>query len=74
MPDDDDNDDLDAMTADQLRALKQEVLLRIEEDGALSSASNSMAAEDIRQLDELLEDIEVRLAELDEADPGSDQS
>ena len=74
MPGDNDTDDLDKMTPDQLRALKQEVLLRIEEDGSLSSSSNRMAAEDIRQLDELLNDIEVRLAEITEAGPESAQT
>jgi len=63
MPDDD--DDLDKMSADELRKLKQDVLLRIEEDGSLDSSTNSLASGDIRQLDELLADIEERLADLD---------
>ena len=67
MPDDD--DDLDKMSADELRKLKQDVLLRIEEDGSLDSATNPLAAEDIQKLDELLNDIEVRLADLDNPPP-----
>ena len=67
MPDDD--DDLDKMSADELRKLKQDVLLRIEEDGALDSSTNPLAAEDIQKLDELLSDIEVRLADLDNPPP-----
>jgi len=63
MPDDD--DDLDKMSADELRKLKQDVLLRIEEDGSLDSSTNPLAAEDIQKLDELLNDIEERLADLD---------
>ena len=63
MPNDD--DDLDKMSADELRKLKQDVLLRIEEDGSLDSSTNPLAAEDIQKLDELLNDIEVRLADRD---------
>ena len=64
-----DDDDLDKMSADELRKLKQDVLLRIEEDGALDSSTNPLAAEDIQKLDELLNDIEVRLADLDNPPP-----
>jgi hypothetical protein len=67
----DDADDLDKMSADELRKLKQDVLLRIEEDGSLDSSTNPLAAEDIQKLDELLNDIEMRLADLDSAAPGS---
>jgi hypothetical protein len=67
----DDSDDLDKMSADELRKLKGEVLLRIEEEGAFSSSTNSLAAEDIQKLDELLNDIEVRLADLDNPPPPS---
>ncbi len=66
----DDSDDLDKMSADELRKLKQDVLLRIEEDGSLDSSTNPLAAEDIQKLDELLKDIEERLADLDSAGPG----
>jgi len=64
-----DDDDLDTMSAGELRKLKQDVLLRIEEDGALDSSTNPLAAEDIQKLDELLSDIEVRLADLDNPPP-----
>jgi hypothetical protein len=72
MPDDD--DDLDKMSADELRKLKQDVLLRIEEDGALDSSTNPLAAEDIQKLDELLNDIEVRLADIDNPPPNSSRT
>jgi len=67
----DNADDLDKMSADELRKLKQDVLLRIEEDGSLDSSTNPLAAEDIQKLDELLNDIEVRLADLDNPGPNS---
>ena len=67
----DNADDLDTMSADELRKLKQDVLLRIEEDGSLDSSTNPLAAEDIQKLDELLNDIEVRLADLDNPGPNS---
>jgi hypothetical protein len=63
MPDDD--DDLDKMSGDELRKLREEVLLRIEEEGALDSSTNPAAEDDISKLDELLNDIEERLADLD---------
>ena len=67
----DDEDDLDKMSADELRKLKQDVLLRIEEDGSLDSSTNPLAAEDIQKLDELLNDIEERLADLDSGSAGN---
>jgi hypothetical protein len=67
----DDNDDLDKMSAEGLRKLKEDVLLRIEDEGSLSSSTNPLAAEDIQKLDELLNDIEVRLADLDNPPPNS---
>jgi hypothetical protein len=60
MPDDD--EDLDQMSPDQLRALRDELLIRIETVGSQDAALNPDGAEQIRTLDVLLQEIENRLS------------
>jgi hypothetical protein len=60
MPDDD--EDLDQMSPERLRALQQEVLLRIEEIGSRDGAVDPDVAKEIETLDELLKEIEDRLS------------
>jgi hypothetical protein len=60
-----DDDDLDKMSPEQLRDLKQEVLLRIETVGSQSADLNPGGAEEIRKLDDLLREIEIRLSGFD---------
>jgi hypothetical protein len=55
------NDDLDKVSRDELRALKDEVLLRIESVGSQDAALNPDVASEIQQLDVLLKEIEERL-------------
>jgi hypothetical protein len=55
------DEDLDQMSPDRLRALQQEVLNLIEEIGSRDGSVDPNAAEEIRELDELLEEIEIRL-------------
>jgi len=54
-------DDLDAMSLDELRKLKEEVLSRIEEIGSHSDDVDPEKAEEIKMLDDLLREIEERL-------------
>lgn len=58
------NDDevLDQMSPERLRALQQEVLALIEEIGTRDGAVDPDAAAEIQELDELLKEIEDRLA------------
>jgi hypothetical protein len=63
------NDDLDKMSLDELRALKDEVLLRIELVGSQDAALNPDSAGEIRQLDVLLKEIEERLERRDAPRP-----
>jgi hypothetical protein len=58
-------DDLDKMSLDELRALKDEVLMRIELVGSQDGALNPDGAGEIRQLDVLLKEIEERLERRD---------
>jgi uncharacterized protein YaaN involved in tellurite resistance len=58
-----DDEDLDQMSPDRLRALQQEVLNRIEEIGSRDGAADPNVAEEIRQLDDLLQEIDARLGE-----------
>ena len=58
----DDEEDLDAMSPDRLRALRDEVLSHIEEIGSRDGAVDPDAPEEIRKLDALLAEIEGRLA------------
>ena len=53
-----DDEDLDQMSPNRLRALQQEVLSRIEEIGSHDGAVDPDVAEEIRKLDDLLEEIE----------------
>ena len=62
MPGDNDEEDLDAMSPDRLRALRDEVVSLIEEIGSRDGAVEPNSAEEISELDELLEEIETRLA------------
>jgi len=57
-----DEEDLDQMSPERLRELQQEVLLLIEEIGSRDGAVEPNAAEEIRELDELLAEIEDRLS------------
>jgi hypothetical protein len=57
----DDDEDLDDMSTERLRALQQEVLLRIEEIGTHDGAVDPDVAEEIAKLDDLLQEIEDRL-------------
>jgi hypothetical protein len=63
------NDDLDKMSLDELRALKDEVLLRIELVGSQDAALNPDVAGEIQQLDVLLKEIEERLERQDAPRP-----
>ena len=56
-----DDEDLDQMSPERLRELRQEVLLRIEETGSRDGAVDPDVAVEIRELDELLAEIEERL-------------
>jgi hypothetical protein len=62
-----DDEDLDQMSPERLRQLQQEVLLLIEEIGSRDGAVDPNAAQEIDRLDDLLEEIESRLA-----GPGTD--
>lgn len=55
------DEDLDQMSPDRLRELQQEVLSLIEEIGSRDGSVDPNAAEEIRELDELLGEIETRL-------------
>ena len=59
-----DDDDLDEMSPDQLRELKQEMHSRIEAIGILTGALNQKIedAEKIRKYYDFLKDIEAKLA------------
>jgi hypothetical protein len=57
-----DDEDLDQMSPDQLRALRDEVLNRIESVGSQDAAVNPDGAEEIGKLDLLLQEIEGRLS------------
>ncbi|MGO8798725.1 MAG: hypothetical protein ACLQJL_06535 [Roseiarcus sp.] len=57
-----DDEDLDQMSPERLRALQQEVLALIEEIGTRDGAVDPDAAAEIQELDELLKEIEDRLA------------
>jgi hypothetical protein len=57
----DDDEDLDQMSPERLRALQQEVLLRIEEIGTHDGAVDPDVAQEIAKLDDLLKEIEDRL-------------
>ena len=57
-----DDEDLDQMSPERLRELQQEVLLLIEEIGSRDGAVDPNAAEEIKELDELLAEIEDRLS------------
>ena len=56
-----DDEDLDQMSPERLRELRQEVLLRIEETGSRDGAVDPDVADEIRELDKLLAEIEERL-------------
>ena len=58
----DDEEDLDQMSPERLRDLKQEVLLRIEEIGSRDASVEPERAEEIQELDDLLREIEERLS------------
>jgi uncharacterized protein YaaN involved in tellurite resistance len=58
----DDHEDLDQMSPERLRELKQEVLLRIEEIGSRDASVEPERDDEIKELDELLQDIEERLS------------
>ena len=60
MPDDD--EDLDRMSPERLRALQREVLDLIEEIGSRAGAVDPDAAKEIARLDDLLKEIEERLS------------
>ena len=57
-----DDEDLDDISPERLRALQQEVLALIEEIGTRDGAVDPDAAAEIQELDELLKEIEDRLA------------
>ncbi len=57
-----DDEDLDQMTPDRLRELQQEVLSLIEEIGSRDGSVDPNVADEIRELDELLQEIEARLS------------
>ena len=65
------DEDLDQMSPDRLRALQQEVLSLIEEIGSRDGSVDPNAAEEIRELDELLEEIETRLNGSETGEPGA---
>ena len=58
----DDDEDLDQMSPERLRELKQEVLLRIEEIGSRDASVELERADEIKELDDLLNEIEERLS------------
>lgn len=58
----DDDEDLDQMSPERLRDLKQEVLLRIEDIGSRDAAVEPERADEIQELDDLLKEIEERLS------------
>jgi hypothetical protein len=58
----DDDEDLDQMSPERLRELKQEVLLRIEEIGSRDASVELERADEIKELDDLLKEIEERLS------------
>jgi hypothetical protein len=58
----DDEEDLDQMSPERLRDLKQEVLLRIEDIGSRDASVEPERAEEIQELDDLLKEIEERLS------------
>src|SRR5580658_8609622 len=58
----DDDEDLDQMSPERLRELKQEVLLRIEEIGSRDASVEPERADEIKELDDLLNEIEERLS------------
>jgi hypothetical protein len=60
MPDDD--EDLDQMSPERLRALQREVLDLIEEIGSRGGSVDPDAAAEIARLDDLLKEIEERLS------------
>jgi hypothetical protein len=58
----DDDEDLDQMSLERLRELKQEVLLRIEQIGSRDASVEPERADEIQELDDLLKEIEERLS------------
>src|ERR1700690_3099427 len=58
----DDDEDLDQMSPERLRELKQEVLLRIEEIGSRDASVEPEPADEIKELEDLLNEIEERLS------------
>ena len=58
----DDDEDLDQMSPERPRELKQEVLLRIEEIGSRDASVEPERADEIKELDDLLNEIEERLS------------
>ena len=58
----DDDEDLDQMSPERLRELKQEVLLRIEDLGSRDLSVEPERADEIQELDDLLKEIEERLS------------
>ena len=58
----DDEEDLDQMSPERLRDLKQEVLLRIEDIGSRDASVEPERADEIQELDDLLKEIEERLS------------
>jgi hypothetical protein len=62
LPMQNEDEDLDQMSPDRLRELQQEVLSLIEEIGSRDGSVDPNAAEEIQELDELLEEIEIRLS------------
>ena len=63
----DDDEDLDQMSPDRLRELKDEVLSLIEEIGSRDASVEPERAEEIQRLDGLLKEIEDRLGGPDAA-------
>jgi hypothetical protein len=57
-----DDEDLDQMSPERLRALQREVLDLIEEIGSRDGAVDPNAATEIAKLDDLLKEIEDRLS------------
>ena len=58
----DDDEDLDQMSPERLRALQREVLDLIEEIGSRGGSVEPDAAKEIARLDDLLKEIEARLS------------
>ena len=58
----DEADDLDTMSLDQLRKLRDEVLMNIEAVGSQSADVNPDGPEQIKNLDAILADVELRIS------------